>query len=110
LTPTLRWEPVYERVRVRADGETIVDTRAAKLLHELGHKPVYYFPDEDVRRDLLVPSDHHTHCPRKGDASYWSLPGAPNAVWYYPEPIDSATFLAGHVAFYPQHVEIQVGE
>ena len=106
----LRWEPVGERVRVHANGETVVDTRDAKLLHELGHQPVYYFPDADVRRELLEPSDHHTHCPRKGDASYWSLPRASNAVWYYPEPIDSAAFLAGHVAFYPQHVEIEVGE
>jgi uncharacterized protein (DUF427 family) len=109
--PVLRWEPVSGRVRVRACGETVVDTTKAKLLHELGHKPVYYFPDEDVRPDVLHPSDRHTHCPRKGEASYWSLrvdgQVLPNAVWYYPEPIASASFLAGHVAFYREHVEVE---
>lgn len=107
--PVLRFESVPDRVRVRFRDEVIVDTRRAKLLHELGHAPVYYFPEVDVRREQLQPSDHHTHCPRKGDASYWSLEGAPNAIWYYPYPIESASFIAGHVAFYPQHVEIEVG-
>ena len=108
--PVLRWEPVDGRVRVRFGDEVVVETRDAKLLHELGHGPVYYFPEADVRTELLQPSEHHTHCPRKGEASYWSLDGVPNAIWFYPEPIESASFIAGHVAFYPQHVEIEVGE
>jgi uncharacterized protein (DUF427 family)/predicted enzyme related to lactoylglutathione lyase len=107
--PILRWVPAGMRVRVLAGGETIADSVNANVLYEVGHKPVYYFPDADVRLDLLESSDHHTHCPRKGDASYWSLPGVPNAVWYYPEPIDAARFIAGYVAFYPQHVTIEVG-
>ena len=107
--PILRWEPAGMRVRVLAGGETIADTVRANVLYEIGHKPVYYFPDADVRLDLLEPSDHHTHCPRKGDASYRSLPGVQNAVWYYPEPIDAAKFIAGHIAFYPEHVTIEVG-
>ena len=64
----------------------------------------YDFPIEDVRMELLEDSDHTTHCPYKGDASYWSGgPGdrvAENAVWSYPEPIDSAPPIAGYLAFY----------
>ena len=92
------------RVRARFNGETVVDSRRVKLLHEAGHLPVYYFPEEDVRMDLLEESDHTTHCPFKGDASYWSVrvgdKVAENAAWSYPEPIDSARPLAGLIAFY----------
>ncbi len=92
------------RVRAVFGGETVVDTRHAKLLHETGHLPVYYFPVEDVRQDLLERTDHSTHCPFKGDASYWSVRVgdrvAENAVWGYEEPMDSAPPLRDLVAFY----------
>ncbi len=100
---TLYFEDSPRRVRVMFNGETVADSRRAKLLHETGHLPVYYFPREDIRMDLLEESDHTTYCPFKGDASYWSVKvgdkAAENAVWGYPEPIDSAPPLAGYVAF-----------
>jgi uncharacterized protein (DUF427 family) len=100
----LFWDPVPQRIRVLVEGETIADTTAAKLLHETGHLPVYYLPDEDLRRDVLVASDKRTTCPHKGEARYWSLQVGErlvrDAAWYYPEPIESASFLAGHAAFY----------
>jgi uncharacterized protein (DUF427 family) len=101
---TLYFEDSPRRVRVMFGGETIADSKRAKLLHETGHLPVYYFPEEDVRMDLLEESDHTTYCPFKGDASYWSVRVgnrvAENAVWSYPEPIDSAPPIAGYLAFY----------
>ena len=82
----------------------MVDSRRVKLLHEHGHLPIWYFPLEDVRQELLEPTDHGTHCPKKGDAGYYSVRVgdrvAENAAWYYPEPIDGAEPIAGHVAFY----------
>jgi uncharacterized protein (DUF427 family) len=100
----LFFEPVPQRLRVVFERETIVDTTAAKLLHESGHLPVYYFPDDAVRRDILVPSEKRTRCPHKGEAHYWSLRVgdrvAEDAVWFYPEPLEPASFLRGHVAFY----------
>jgi len=100
----LYFEDSPKRVRAAFNGETIADSRRVKLLHETGHLPIYYFPKEDVRMDFLEESDHTTHCPFKGDASYWSVRVgdrvAENAVWGYPEPIDSAPPLAGYVAFY----------
>jgi uncharacterized protein (DUF427 family) len=100
----LYFEDSPKRVRAIFNGETVVDSCRAKLMHETGHLPIYYFPEEDVRMDLLEESDHTSHCPFKGDASYWSVRVgdrvAENAVWGYPEPIDSAPPLAGYVAFY----------
>jgi uncharacterized protein (DUF427 family) len=101
---TLYFEDSPRRVRVMLGGETVADSRRTKLMHETGHLPVYYFPREDVRMELLEESDHTTHCPFKGEASYWSVKVgdkvSENAVWGYPEPIDSAPPIAGYVAFY----------
>lgn len=98
------FEDSPRRIRARFGGETIVDSRHAKLLHEQGHLPIYYFPEADVRMDLLEPTDHSTRCPFKGQASYWSVRVgervAENAAWGYPEPLQDAPPLAGYLAFY----------
>ena len=98
------FEDCPRRIRGRFGGETVVDSTHAKLLHEQAHLPVYYFPEAEVRMDLLEPADHRTTCPFKGEARYWSLRAggrtAENAAWSYPEPIPDAPPLAGYVAFY----------
>src|SRR5438132_11192935 len=85
------FEDFPRRMRALFAGETVVDSRRAKLLHEYGHLPVLYFPKGEVRMDLLEPTEHRTHCPYKGDASYWSVRvgerASENAAWGYPEPI-----------------------
>ncbi len=101
---TLYFEDCPKRVRAVLGGETVVDSRGVKILHETGHLPVYYFPEEDLRHDLLEESDHTTHCPFKGDASYRSVRVgdrvAENAVWGYPEPLEDAPPIFGYAAFY----------
>lgn len=100
----LHLDPSPKRVRGFLGGEVIVDSTRAKLLHETGHLPVYYFPVEDVRAGFLEVSDHTTHCPFKGDASYRSVvvgdKRAQDAMWMYEEPNDEASFLDDHAAFY----------
>src|SRR5947209_18742297 len=66
-------EPTPKRIRAMIAGEAIADSRRAMLLQESGLQPTYYFPPEDVRTDLLEPTDKHTHCPNKGDASYYTV-------------------------------------
>ena len=61
------------RVRATFGGETTFDTTRAMLLHETGLLPQVYVPQDDIRADLLQPTDHHTYCPFKGTASYWSV-------------------------------------
>ena len=60
---TLYLEDSPKRVRAIFDGEIVVDSRRAKLLHETGLLPVYYFPEEDLNHDLLEWTEHTTHCP-----------------------------------------------
>lgn len=100
----IRVEASQRRVRVRFGPEFVADSTRVLLLLEEAHLPVYYFPIEDVRTDLMTPTDHRTTCPFKGQASYWTLQVgdrvAENAVWAYPHPISERADLAGHVAFY----------
>ena len=97
------------RVRVKFNGETIADSTAAHLLFETRHLPVYYFPRADVRMDKLTPTDHHTFCPYKGRASYWTIrvgdKVSENAVWAYPDPYDEVPALKDFVAFYWDRVD-----
>ena len=98
------FEPTSRRVRVGFGGEIIADSGRAMLLLESKHLPVYYFPQGDVRTELLHKSDHHTLCPFKGAASYWSVEVdrrvAENAVWSYLEPLPEAAAMRGYMAFY----------
>ena len=100
----LYMEPCLKWVRVVLGGETIADSRRTLLLSESGHQPMYYFPPEDVRSDLFEPSDRHTHCPKKGEASYHSIRVGDRfekaAAWYYPEPLEGAAPIKDLIAFY----------
>src|SRR5213592_4274312 len=61
------------RLRAVIGGRVLFDTERAKLLYETGILPVAYIPLEDYDQALLEPTDHTTHCPFKGDASYWTI-------------------------------------
>jgi uncharacterized protein (DUF427 family) len=96
-------ERTPRRVRAVVDGEVVTDSTSAYLLHETGLTPVYYLPRRDVREELLESSETSTHCPFKGDASYWHLRAGNqlrhDAVWAYPEPIAGAPPLSDLLAF-----------
>lgn len=100
----LYFEDSPRRVRVVFSGETLAESKRAKLMHEQKLLPVYYFPQEDVRMELLEETDLTTHCPHKGDASYWSVRVgervAENVVWGYPVPVEGAPPISGYLAFY----------
>ena len=105
--------PASTTVTVTWDDRVIAKTDDALVLEESSYRPVYYLPLEAVDADVLEPSLHQTYCPYKGDASYYSLRGgdghSQNAVWTYPTPYDAVSEIAGHVAFYPDRVEITTG-
>ncbi|WP_328319772.1 DUF427 domain-containing protein [Streptomyces sp. NBC_00388] len=93
-----------EHVRVVREGRLLAESRRPLLLHETGLPVRYYLPPEDVRAELLTPSQTHTHCPFKGDASYWSLPEAADLVWAYPEPLAQVAQIKDHFCFYDTEV------
>jgi len=99
--------PAKGRVIVRAGDTVIADTTHALELREASYKPVLYIPRTDAKMAHYRRSTHATHCPYKGDASYFDLPGAPNAVWSYETPFPAMAEIKDHLAFYPNHVTIE---
>jgi uncharacterized protein (DUF427 family) len=95
-------------VVVGLGGEVLAETRAPTLLFEPPIPPRYYLPREDVRMDLLAPSEKRTFCAYKGEASYLSLAGEPDVAWYYPAPLREAAEVTGRVAFFNEHVDIDI--
>ncbi len=63
-----------------------------------------YFPADSINKSFFKPSDTHTTCPWKGEASYYHIEvdGEVNkdAAWYYPEPKSAAKEIKDHVAFW----------
>ncbi len=102
-------EPAAGRVRAVFGGETVADSARAIVMLETGHAPVHYFPREDVRMDLMRRTRHRTHCPFKGDASYWTIAvggrTSENAVWSYEDPPPGIAAVKGYVAFYRDRVD-----
>jgi len=97
------------RVRVMFAGRTVADTRHALTLKEASYKPVFYIPRSDADMSLLQRTDNRTHCPYKGDASYFSIfadgRDAENAVWSYEQPFAAVGEIKDHLAFYPDRVD-----
>jgi uncharacterized protein (DUF427 family) len=96
--------PVGRRVVGSAGGLTVVDSEKALVLLEAGLPPVWYFPCAETRLDRLTPMEIVTHCPFKGDASYWSLTTPvgtrADAAWSYETHFDEMAAIAGRLAFY----------
>ncbi|SLN36353.1 hypothetical protein PEL8287_01721 [Roseovarius litorisediminis] len=90
---------------VRAGGAVLAETKNALELTEGDYPPVIYFPREDIAMAFLDDSDHSTHCPHKGDASYYSIitksQTLKNAAWSYENPTLDAVRIKGCLAFYP---------
>ncbi len=100
-------EPADAKIIVRLDGSTLAESERALILREANLPPVYYIPRDDVAIDALRASESHTHCPYKGDASYFRARdgGAQEIAWSYEDPFDLMQMIKGHLAFYPDRVE-----
>jgi uncharacterized protein (DUF427 family) len=97
------------RIRVSFGGRVVAETTRALTLKEASYPAVQYVPREDAEMSLFARTDHGTHCPYKGDASYYSLKvdgrTAENAVWSYEEPYPAMGEIKGYLAFYPNRVD-----
>jgi len=107
----IKLSPVAVRVRVTFNGEVIADSRDAVRLEEGSYAPVYYVPRRDVKMERLIRTSHTTHCPHKGDATYYSVCNgrtARNAVWSYETPLAEMMGIKERLAFYPDKVELEI--
>lgn len=97
------------RVVVKVGGRVIADTSEALTLREATYPAVQYIPRRDVDMAGLTRTEHTSHCPYKGDASYYSIAAGGdrsiNAVWSYEDPYDGMTAIKEYLAFYPNRVD-----
>jgi uncharacterized protein (DUF427 family) len=102
-------KPSGKRVRVTFGGKVVADSTRALTLQEASYPPVFYSPRSDADMSLLTPTTHASHCPYKGDASYFSIQGdgrsADNAVWSYQQPFPAMAEIKDYLAFYPNRVD-----
>ncbi len=101
--------PLSNRITVTFNGAKIAESTNALRMSEADYRPVAYIPRQDVAMEKLIATDHATHCPYKGDASYFSVAGggahAENAVWSYENPFPAVAEIKDHVAFYPDKMD-----
>ena len=99
-----RWEDSRRRVRVFFAGIAVADSTRVMLLHEFGRLPVFYFPLQDVRMDLMQETSRRSSSPLKGEASYWTVRVgdrlAEHAAWSYADPLPDGPPVQGYLAFY----------
>jgi uncharacterized protein (DUF427 family) len=101
--------PSERHVRVESGGQVLAESDRAVELHETGLPTRYYLPREDVKMELLTATDTTSHCPYKGDASYFSAPEVQDAFWVYENPSEEdAKPIAGLLAPWPGRVEVIV--
>jgi uncharacterized protein (DUF427 family) len=96
-------EPSPRRIRGIAGAETVIDSRATRMLHEHGRLPIYLFPRDAVRIDLFEQSETRTISENKGEARWWHLRMATgaseDAAWEWHDPPPGAPPLAGLLGF-----------
>ena len=101
-------------IRVEVDGVIVAETTRPYLLFETGLPVRYYIPVEDVRMELLTPTNTETICPYKGFAAYWNVEVNgqvhEDIVWGYPNPISEILKIKDTVSFYNEKVDIYVDE
>lgn len=96
---------------VRAGGAVLGESAQALELIEGDYDPVIYFPASDLATAFLDASDTTSHCPHKGDASYYSIQTKSvlikDAGWEYKNPNADVAQIAGHIAFFPDKVAVE---
>ncbi|MBO6725268.1 MAG: DUF427 domain-containing protein [Rhizobiaceae bacterium] len=102
-------KPVSTRVRVRRGEHVLAESGNAIRVMETGREPydpMIYIPQSDVSGELATVDGKTTHCPLKGDASYFTLDGE-EIAWTYDRPLEGSGMLKDHVAFYPNKVTLE---
>ena len=95
-------------VRVEIDGIVMAESSSPYLLFEPPLPVRYYFSPDDVRTDLLEPSDLVTRCAYKGEAAYFSAPGSDDVAWCYRHPLRDSAEITGRIAFFNERVDVYV--
>ncbi len=83
----------------------LADTDQTLVLREATYPPVVYFPREAVQMGFAAKTQKTSHCPYKGDASYYTFHAEgeilEDVAWSYEDPYPAMIEIKGYLAFYP---------
>jgi uncharacterized protein (DUF427 family) len=100
-------------VRIELDGSVVAASGRPLMLFETGLPARFYLPRDDVRVELIGPTDTRTRCPYKGEAIHWSVRAGNqthhDVAWTYPDPLPEVARIRDLVAFYDERVDVSVG-
>ncbi len=105
----MRVQPLGAHVQILAGEDQLIATDNAVWLQEVGqtlYPPVIYVPQDEVIVPL-IPTNKITHCPLKGDATYYSFRDK-EIGWAYEEPFEVSKILKGLVSFWPKQVRVLI--
>ena len=109
--PEITIEPADGAWSIRSQGAVLGESDRALILREGDLEPVVYFPRDDIQMAFFDVSDKTTHCPHKGDATYFHMVGRnrtePNVAWSYEAPKKQVAQIKGYLAFYPNAVTVE---
>jgi len=98
------------KITVKHKEKILLETKNALILKEIGksvYNPVLYFSKEDLLSPIIPDLAKQSHCPIKGDATYWNFPNIPvddYFAWSYEKPLGRSKKIEGFIAFNPDHV------
>ena len=90
--------------------EIVAESEDALILKEVGtsvYDPVFYLPKKDIKVKIEKESQRNSHCPIKGDATYWNFKENPTEdyfAWSYEVAMSRAKKIEGYIAFNPVHI------
>ena len=106
----LYFEPFPRRVRALVDDRIVLDSVRGRLLYESNIPPRLYVPLGDLDAALLEPSATSTHCPFKGEATYWDVRGIAGGAWSYESPLPESLAVRGHLSFEGEGIDVELAE
>ncbi len=96
-------ETSQNNYQVFYQGELVTQSEKVVLLTEYNKGEAFptivYFPSESIKTLALEEEELSTHCPIKGDASYWSFGDAKTAIWSYKDPMQEVIEVKGYYGF-----------
>lgn len=105
-------EPHKRKLTIKYKNEIVAISEKTFILKEVAksvYDPVFYFPKEDVKMDLISERDRSSFCPIKGSASYWTLKEqsmADHFAWSYEKAHPKSKKIEGYIAFNMRELEM----
>ena len=93
------------KLTLKLNDKVIAESENTLILKEVAktvYNPVFYFPKQDIKIELVGEPERKSFCPIKGDASYWNFKENPSSdyfAWSYEKSLPRTKKIEGYIAF-----------